>query len=56
MKNWKTTVAGIIAALGPILGVIGLPTEVAAAVTTLGLFILGIFAKDNNVTGGTIKQ
>ena len=56
MKNYKTTIAGIIAALGPILLAVGIPTEVATAITTIGLFLLGLFAKDNNVTGGTVQQ
>ena len=51
MRNWKTTLSGIIAALGPVLLVFGIPKEVAAAITTLGLFLLGLFSKDNSVTG-----
>ena len=56
MKSWKTTLSGVIAALGPILLAVGIPTEVATAITTIGLFLLGFFAKDNNVTGGTVQQ
>jgi len=56
MKNWKTSLAGVIAAMGPILLAIGVPQEVGAAITTIGLFLLGLFAKDRNVTGGTIQQ
>ena len=56
MKNWKTTVAGLIAAAGQILGIFGVPPEVGNAVSVLGLFILGLFAKDSNVTGGKITQ
>jgi hypothetical protein len=56
MKNWKTTVAGLIAAAGQILGIFGVPVEVGNAVSIVGLFILGLFAKDSNVTGGKITQ
>lgn len=56
VKNWKTTVAGLLAAAGQILSIFGVPVEVGAAVSTIGLFILGLFAKDKAVTGGTIQQ
>ena len=56
MKNWKTTLAGLLAAAGQILGIFGVPVEVGNAVSVIGLFILGIFAKDKNVTGGTVNQ
>lgn len=51
MKNWKTTLAGVLSALGPVLLALGIPKEVAAAVSTVGLFLLGYFAKDFSVTG-----
>lgn len=54
-KSWKTTLSGIIAAAGPILLALGIPQEVAAAITTIGLFMIGLFAKDSNVTGGTVQ-
>ena len=62
MKNWKTTVFGLI--LAGLLGLqnygvklghvgqgdyIGLATAVAAAA-------FGASSKDNNVTGGTVRQ
>lgn len=56
MKNWKTTVAGLLAAAGQILSIFGVPVEVGAAVSTIGLFILGLFSKDLNVTGGKVQQ
>ena len=56
MKNWKTTVAGLVAAAGQILGFFGVPPEVGNAVSVLGLFILGLVSKDFNVTGGTVKE
>ena len=56
MRNWKTTLAGVLAALG-----------VAAKLLTggpLGAEDLGVLAaavgllvaKDHNVTGGTVRQ
>jgi hypothetical protein len=56
MKNWKTTASGVLAALGPVLLLIGVPQEVCAAITTLGIFLIGLFSKDSNVTGGTVQQ
>lgn len=51
MKNWKTSVYGLLAAMGQILPVFGIPSEVGAAASTVGLFLMGFFAKDNTVTG-----
>ena len=56
LANWKTTAAGLCAALVQILPIFGVPAGVAAAISTIAIFILGLVAKDNNVTGGTIKQ
>lgn len=56
MKNWKTTVSGIIGGVAFIVNsVFGLqlPTE-AILVTTV--FLIGLFAKDSDVTGGTKQQ
>ena len=58
MKSWKTTVAGIITAIGvgftqsddPTLQMIG------KILVVVGPIILGIVAKDSNVTGGTVIQ
>ena len=58
MKNWKTTVFGGITAAGmglassddPILKTIG------QILAIIGPVLLGIFAKDNNVTGGAVQQ
>lgn len=58
MANWKTTLLGVLTA---ILNVV-LPAlsggQVAAKDIALsaGLAALGYFAKDNNVTGGTVLQ
>ena len=57
-KNWKTSLGGALLAAGtglaqvddPILAAIG---QVMAIV---GSLMLGYFAKDSNVTGGTTQQ
>jgi len=51
MKNWKTTVSGILSALGVIFPAVGLPAEIGQAVTVIGLALLSYFAKDKDVTG-----
>ena len=56
MKNWKTTASGILAAAGQLLPMWGVPMEVSQAVSVLGLFLLGLFSKDHNVTGGSVQQ
>lgn len=56
MKNWKTTASGALGALGILFPAIGLPTELGQAVSVIGLFLMGLFAKDSNVTGGTVNQ
>jgi len=56
MKNWKTTASGLLSGLGVLFPLIGLPAEVGQAVSVIGLFLIGFFAKDSNVTGGTVAQ
>lgn len=59
MKNWKTTVSGLVAALPQIaimFGVSGVPMEVWNGISAIGLFLIGVLAKDNNVTGGKVAQ
>ena len=56
MKNWKTTCGGILGAAGTFCPYFGVPAEVGAAIATLGIFLMGLFGKDSNVTGGTVKQ
>lgn len=58
MTNWKTTVGAIVTTIGFILKLfkIDVPEEVSMAIVTVGIFIIGLFAKDSNVTGGTVKQ
>ena len=58
MKNWKTTLFGGMTAAGmglsqsddPVLKTIG------QILAVLGPVLLGMFAKDGNVTGGTVTQ
>lgn len=56
MKNWKTSVTGILAIIGAVwhaytTGTVG-GEDIATVLTGVGL----IFAKDLNVTGGTKQQ
>lgn len=51
MKNWRTSLTGVLAALGQILPLFGIPGEVGTALSTVGLFFLGYLAKDNSVSG-----
>ena len=58
MKSWKTTVGGLILAIG------GYLTQqedstlklIGGICVVLGPLILGTFSKDNNVHGGTTAQ
>ena len=55
MKNWKTSLAGAIGGLPQIIqGIIA--KDWAAVGSGVALMIVGFFAKDNDVTGGTIQQ
>jgi hypothetical protein len=56
MKNWKTTLSGILSASGQLLPFFGIPADVGHAISVVGLFLMGLFAKDSNVTGGSVAQ
>ena len=58
MKNWKTTVAGILLGIGTPMGAAGegMYKTIGIALATVGGLLLGVAAKDSNVTGGTVKQ
>lgn len=58
MKNWKTTLCGAITALGVFLTNQSDPKlNIAGQVLVgLGTFLIGLVAKDSNVTGGSIPQ
>jgi hypothetical protein len=58
MKSWKTTLFGALTAAG-----VGMATADDAIVKTIGQILavigpvlMGLFAKDSNVTGGTVVQ
>ena len=56
MKNWKTTLAGIASIIQGVSLFLNHPEQAEQAI---GMVIIGfglLFAKDNNVTGGTVKQ
>ena len=57
MKNWKTSIAGILVILITVATTLGWITPAIAAAITSLLVSLGLMAaKDNNVTGGTTPQ
>lgn len=61
MKNWKTTLFGVIGGLatlfGPHLqGGAGPAVTIGNVVTAGALILLGLVAKDSNVTGGSVAQ
>lgn len=58
MKSWKTTVSGIIAAIGAAFQVSDNPTLqlIGKVLLAIGVLFFGVSAKDNNVTGGTKPQ
>lgn len=58
MKNWKTTVGGIVAAAGAAMQASedGTVKLIGAILAAVGLVLLGATAKDKNVTGGTTPQ
>ena len=51
MKNWKTTLSGIFGAAGQIGMLFGIPTDVGNGISAVGLFLMGLFSKDNAVSG-----
>ena len=65
MKNWKTTLIGIIGMIYLVAGLILVGfkrftlTEFSSSLTFVGVFLgalLGFFSKDSDVTGGTRQQ
>lgn len=53
MKNWKTTLSGIVSIVPIIANLFGMqiPNEVVVGAVAVGSFITGLFAKDHDVTG-----
>jgi len=57
MKNWKTTLFGFLAGGGYMfLTYLQQGIKPRDAAIGVGIALLGAFSKDNNVTGGTVKQ
>ncbi len=54
MKNWKTSLGGIFASVGLILSTNDEPlfSGIGKILEGAGLLLLGLGAKDHNVTGG----
>lgn len=52
-KNWKTSTAGIIAGVINILPYFGIHVtpELSGAITTIAIVVIGLVAKDGNVSG-----
>ena len=51
VRNWKTTAGGVIMAIGQVLPYFGVAQDIANAVTAIGAALLGLSAKDYNVSG-----
>lgn len=61
LKNWKTTLAGIVPIIGAIYHVAdalsnGKPIDFVSVLAMLGIGGGLVAAKDGNVTGGTVQQ
>lgn len=59
MKNWKTTLGGVMTTVGLTLKTHGSTTVeywLGEICSLAGPLLLGLGAKDSNVTGGTVKQ
>ena len=57
MKNWKTTLFGCLTAAGAGMSQQpGTAGQIGQIISIIGPILLGIFAKDGNVTGGTVQQ
>lgn len=59
LKNWKTTLAGVIAIVvqvGPVLLPKYITPTVANSISVIAGSMGVIAAKDGNVTGGTVQQ
>lgn len=57
LKNWKTTVSGLVVAAAYVVKITNPEyAPVCDAVLAAGAAGVGIFAKDNNVTGGEVVQ
>jgi hypothetical protein len=51
MKDWKTTVVGVLTAFFYLITVafqVNIPAEVQNAIVVLAIFLIGLFAKDSD--------
>lgn len=53
IKNWKTTVPGVILGIANVLPYFGvlIPQDVLIGISAIAVTIIGIFAKDSSSTG-----
>ncbi|MBI5192761.1 MAG: hypothetical protein HZA08_04885 [Nitrospirae bacterium] len=51
MKNWRTSIGGLVSIIGIILPQFGISHELASAVQVIGTAIIAYFAKDHVNTG-----
>lgn len=56
MKNWKTTIGGLLMTIGLALSSTDELKNYGLVLQGVGGLLLGFAAKDNNVTGGTVQQ
>jgi len=56
MKNWKTTIGGLLMTIGLALSQSEDLKNYGLILQGIGGILLGLAAKDSNVTGGTVKQ
>lgn len=59
MKNWKTTLAGLVGAVATYLATADVAPwlhSLAQLAAPICVALMGAFAKDSNVTGGTVQQ
>jgi hypothetical protein len=58
IKSWKTTIGGLLMALGTMMMQTTDPLlhSIGVVCNAIGGLFLGFSAKDNNVTGGTVHQ
>ena len=63
VKNWKTTLAGLVVGIPLILHGSGVDhvghvgsTDWLGIVSGIGALFMGAYSKDHNVTGGSVQQ
>lgn len=56
MKNWKTTIGGLLLTIGLAIAQSEELKNYGVILQGLGGLFLGFAAKDSNVTGGAVKQ